>query len=565
MTRGSWSELSPVHLTCEKHPVTGSNGIVAANHPLGAAAGVEMLAAGGNAVDAAVATLLTLTVVEPMMVGLIGGGMMHIRTADGQHVVIDGQSKAPAAATPHMFEPVSDDITTRLETAGRRNAIGPLSTAAAGNLPAWARALEMHGSMSLADVIGPAIHHAEHGFHATPYLSECAAEAASDLMKDPLIADIFLPDDAPVRAGTRLRQPAYAETLKTIAKHGADALHGGAVGQAVDDFMRRNGGILSLADLRDYRPIEREAVRGTYRGVEIVGPPPPSSGGVHVLQMLNILEGYDLAAMGFGSANATHLLAEVMKIAFADRDASTGDPAFVDVPIELLVSKAYAEERRALISMQRARSWSPGVSAAGRDSPHTTHMTVVDRDGMIVAATHTINSLFGGRYVIGETGMIANNYMYLFDPHPGRALSIMPGKRVPTSIAPIMGLVDGEVDFALGLVGGVRIFTSAMQGVVNLVEHGMSIQEAVEAPRVWTQGDVLELEIGTDNAVAAELAERGHQTMPVLHLGGGMNGVRRLADGCWEGAACWRADGTAIALGGGMARSGVRFWAEGAR
>ena len=567
MSGRSWRDRSPAAFDCEKSPAAGRNGVVVANHPLGAAAGAQMLAAGGNAVDAAVASLLTLTVVEPMMVGLVGGGMMHIRTAEGRHVVIDGQSQAPAAAAPDMFESVSDEIATRLETVGRKNAVGPLSTAAPGNLAAWALALETHGTLPLAEVIAPAIHHAEHGFRVTPYLSECTAEVAADLALDPAIAALFLPGGAPVRAGTRLVQAAYAETLKTIAAEGAGALHGGTVGRAVADYMERQGGILSLADLAGYRPIVRDPVRGTYRGVEIVGPPPPASGGVHVVQMLNILEGYDLAAMGYGSADAVHLLAEVMKIAFADRDASTGDPAYLDVPVERLTSKDYADARRAAISMETAQGWQAGVEARFRapESPHTTHMTAIDRDGMAVAATHTINSLFGGRYILGETGMIANNYMYLFDPHPGRALSIAPGKRVPTSMAPIMGLRDGALEFALGVVGGVRIFTSAMQAVVNLLEHGMSLQEAVEAPRVWTQGDVLELEVGTGAGIGEELARRGHAIKPVQHVGGGMNGVRRLADGSWEGAACWRADGTAVALGGGMARSGVRFWPDTAR
>lgn len=567
MLKSQWRTKSPAAFDCEKQPVTGRNGIVAANHPLGAAAGMQMLAAGGNAIDAAVATLLTLTVVEPMMVGLVGGGMMHIRTASGDHVVIDGQSQAPLAATPDMFECVSDDIARRLETVGRKNAVGPLSTATAGNLAAWSMALERYGTLSLADVIGPAIHHAEHGFSVSPYLSECTAEAADDLSLDPLIADLFLPGGEPLQAGRHLRQPAVAETLKAVAKDGESALHGGSIGQAIAAFMSQKGGILSLNDLKEYRPLERAPVRCDYRGTEIVGPPPPASGGIHVIQMLNLLEGFDLTEMGYGSADSTHLLAEVMKIAFADRDASTGDPAFLDVPVAKLISKGYANERRGSLSMSQAQSWTAAVGEASipKESPHTTHMTAVDRDGAVVAATHTINSLFGGRYILGETGLIANNYMNLFDPHPGRALSIAPGKRVPTSMAPIMGIKDGEVDFALGLVGGMRIFPSAMQAVVNLVDHGMSLQEAVEAARVWTQGDVLELETGTNQEVAKELDRRGHKVMPVLHLGGGMNGVRRRPDGSWEGAACWRADGTAIALGGGMARAGVRFWPDQAR
>lgn len=193
MQSKNWRELNQSTFRCEKQPAVGSGGIVAANHPLGAAAGAEMLAAGGNAVDAAVATLLSLTVVEPMMVGLLGGGMMQVRMSDGRHVVIDGQSQAPAAATQEMFETISDDIATRLETVGRKNACGPMATATAGNLPAWIRALETLGTFSLADVIAPAIRHAESGFLVTPYLFECIAEAASDMEKDAAIASIFCP------------------------------------------------------------------------------------------------------------------------------------------------------------------------------------------------------------------------------------------------------------------------------------------------------------------------------------------------------------------------------------
>jgi len=560
MAAQGWRASAPEAFACEKQPARGRNGVVCANHPLGAAAGAEMLAAGGNAVDAAVATLFALTVVEPMMVGLIGGGMTHIRLADGSHVVIDGQSQAPAAATPDMFEPISDELHLRLETVERKNAVGPTSTATAGNLRAWTHALKTYGTLPLADVMGPAIRHAERGFLATAYLAECAADSAEDLKNDPTIAATFMPGGAPVQAGARIVQSAYAETLRTIAREGDGALYGGAVGRAVADYMAARGAALSMADFDAYEIIEREPVRGSYRGYEIIGPPPPSSGGVHVIQMLNILEGFDLKAMGFGSADATHLLAEVMKIAFADRDASTGDPAFLDVPVARLIDKAYADERRADIDMNRAGARRAGVGQ--KEGAHTTHMTAVDKDGAIVVATHTINSLFGARYVIGETGMIANNYMHLFDPHPGRALSIVPGKRVPTSMSPVMAARDGRIEFALGLTGGVRIFTSAMQAIVNLIEHGMSLQEAVEAPRVWTQGHVLELEDGTPAATSAELSRRGHDVIPSPHLGGGMNGVRRSADGSWEGAACWRADGTAIALGGGDARAGVRFRPE---
>lgn len=564
MTGSNWRTRSAANFVCEKAPAVGRNGVVTANHPLGAAAGAEMLAAGGNAVDAAIATLLTLTVVEPMMVGLIGGGLTHIRLADGRHVVIDGQSQAPAAARPDMFEPVSDEIGRRLETVGRKNAIGPLSIATAGNLAAWAHALENYGRFTLADVIQPAIRHAERGFLATHYLYECAADSAVDLARDRRISALYLPGGGPIRPGARVRQPAYAETLKTIAAEGPSALYGGSVGQAAADAIQHAGGIFALNDLEDYAVVVRDVIRGRYRDMEIVGPPPPSSAGIHIVEMLNILEAFDLAGMGYGSTEAVHLLAEVLKIAFADRDASTGDPAFLDVPVDRLTDKAYAAERRAEIDLKAAKAWAPGVpeAAMAAEGDHTTHMTVVDRDGCVVAATHTINSLFGAKFVIGETGMIANNYMHLFDPHPGRALSIAPGKRVPTSMSPMMGVRDGQVEFALGLTGGVRIFPAAMQAIVNLVEHGMALQEAVEAPRVWTQGGVLEIEVGAPDATVEALKAMGHDVVATPHLGGGMNGVRRMADGRWEGAACWRADGAAVALGGGVAREGVRFWPE---
>lgn len=559
--KSDWRERSPATFQCDKQPAVGSAGVVTANHHLGAAAGAEMLAAGGNAVDAAVATLLALTVVEPMMVGVVGGGMMHIRNAQGGHVVVDGQSEAPQGASEDMFDPVSDDIATRLESKGRQNAVGPLATATSGNLAAWAHALAKYGTFSLADVIEPAIRFAERGFLVSSYLSECTAEVTNDLARDPFLSKLYLPDGNPIQAGARLSQPAYAESLKAIRDNGAETLYGGALGHAVAEFIDKKGGVLRIDDLRDYQPIERAPVRGTYLDREIVGPPPPSSGGVHVIEMLNILEGFDLREMGFASPSTTHLLAEVMKIAFADRDCSTGDPAFLNVPVAQLIDKEYARKRHTEIDLAKAKAWSPGVSQ-NREGNHTTHTTVVDKDGGVVAATHTINSLFGARYIIGETGMIANNYMYLFDPHPDRALSIAPGKRVPTSMSPVMGLKDGEIDFALGLVGGVRIFPSAMQAIVNLIAHGMSLSEAVEAPRVWTQGGVLELEIGTPATTTAALVSRGHETVLSMHLGGGMNGVQKLTDGRWAGAACWRADGTAIALGGGNARAGVRFRPE---
>lgn len=563
MPETDWRSRAGSPFTCDKRPATGSRGMVVTNHPLASAAGAEMLAGGGNAVDAAVAALLALTVVEPMMVGLLGGGMAHLRLPDGSHTVIDGLSTVPAAGRPDMFTPTSQDWPAALETVGRENAVGSKSVAVPGNLLAWCEALSRFGSLSLADVMQPAIRLAERGFPATPYLSECAAEAGADLARDPAIAALFLPDGAPVKPGTKLVQGAAAETLRTIAREGPGALHGGPVGAAVAAHVAKLGGLLDEADLRDARTVERAPVRGSYRGVEVVGPPPPSSGGVHVIQMLNVLEGFDLRALGFGTPATLHLIAEALKLAFADRAAATADPAFVQVPVERLLSKDYAAERRALLDPDRAKPWTAGVAAG--ESPNTTHLTVADADGRIVCATHTINSLFGARFLVPEVGLIPNNYMALFDPRPGHALSIAPGKRITTSQAPLIALKNGKPLVALGLPGGLRIFGSAMQALLNLLDHGMSLQEAVEAPRLWTQGQAVEVEATVPDAVRTTLRAMGHEVVALPHVAGGMCAIRFHPDGMLEGSACWRADGTAIGIGGGLARQGVRFWPDQAR
>ncbi|SEG74544.1 gamma-glutamyltransferase [Bosea lathyri] len=543
--------------TCEKRPATGSRGMVVTNHPLASAAGSQMLLAGGNAIDAAIASLFALTVVEPMMVGILGGGVAHIRMADGRHVVLDGLSTAPGKATAGMFDCISDEIGRAREVRDRLNTIGPRAVAVPGALAGWCEALARFGTLSLEDVLQPAITLAERGFVISPYLSNCIGDHVADLSRDPGLAALFLSGGKQLPAGARLVQSDYAASLRLIARHGPAALYDGPLGKALAEFMAGNGGLIDQADLSGYRVATREPVRGSYRGYEIVGPPPPSSSGVHIAQMLNILEGYDIGALGFGSADAVHLLAEALKIAFADRAVATADPAFVPVPVAKLIDKAYADKRRALIDMNRAKAWSAGIS--GGESNDTTHVTVADNDGNVITTTQTINGLFGACTQIPGTGMLTNNYMYNFDPHPGRALSIAPGKRVFTSMAPMMALRDGKLAFALGLPGALRIFPSALQAIVNLIDHGMSLQEAVEAPRIWTEGGVLELEAAIPDSVATELAARGHEVVRSPRIAGGMNAIAFNADGTLTGAACWRADGTPVAISGGLARAGVSF------
>ncbi len=515
-----------------------------------------MLLAGGNAIDAAVTALFALTVVEPMMVGVLGGGVAHIRRADGTHVIVDGLSTAPLAATGTMYETVSEELATYRETKGRANLVGGLAVAVPGSLHAWCKALVDHGTISVAEAVEPAIRLAERGFIVTPYLVDCVRDTAEDLARDPGLSSLFLPGGSPLEAGSRLQRPAYAETLRAIGSEGAAALYSGAVGQAFLEAVSADGGIITTEDLSAYESLDREPIRGTYRGFEVLGPPPPASAGVHITQMLNLLEGFDMGGLGFGSPESTHLLAEALKIAFADRSVATADPAFVDVPVELLTSKEYAKERAASISMDTTTAWGPGIHG---DSHSTTHVTAADADGNVITTTQTINGLFGACLQVPDTGMIANNYMYNFDPHPGHALSVEPGKRVFTSMAPMMVSRDGDIRWALGLPGALRIFPSAFQALVNLIDHGMTLQEAVEAPRIWTQGGVVEIENTFPEAVETGLVERGHEVERVGRVAGGMNAIAFEDDDSLTGAACWRADGTPVAIAGGLAREGVRF------
>jgi len=563
MIATDWRTRAGTIFQCEKRPASGTRGMVVTNHPLASAAGTEMLAAGGNAIDAAIAALFALTVVEPMMVGVLGGGIMHIRLTGGRHVVIDNQSMAPLATDATTYTPDPAAAPGTMGALERRNAVGATAVATPGNLKGWCDALLRLGTLPLADVMVPAIRLATRGFRVTPYLHECVSDVAADMVSDPEIANLYLPGGRPIVAGTRLVLADYAETLRGIAREGPDLLYAGALGALFADHMMKSGGYLTREDLNRYRTIERAALRGTYRGYDVVGPPPPASGPLHIIQMLNILEGYDIRALGFGSADTLHLLAEVLKIAFADRAAATADPAFLKVPIEKLLSKSYADDRRSRISLGRAQSWSAEVAPG--EGTHTTHVTVADALGNIVASTQTINSLFGARYIVPGTGMIPNNYMFVFTPYPGRANSVAPGKRITSSMSPVMLLRDGKPRYALGLPGGLRIFPSVLQAISNLIDHGMSLQEAVEAPRLWTQGFEVEIEDSVAADVLADLRDRGHDVAATGSVGGGMNAIQFDDDGTLTGAACWRADGTPIGIGGGYARKGVRFRPEAAR
>lgn len=541
----------------EKQSASGSRGVVVANNPIGSAAGAEILAIGGNAVDAAIAALFTLNVVEPQMVGLFGAGWINIRLADGATVILDNYAHAPAAAAPDMYRPVSDTWPDYMQTEGRKNKIGYLSVGVPGALKGWAEAVENWGRLDLKTVMQPAIRHAEHGFRVSQYLKDAILRQQQDMARFPGTARTFFPNGHPPETGDLILQPDLAASLRTITGEGPDVLYGGALGQTIVDDIQQNGGILTLEDLRAYRTVRREPTLTTYRGYELTLPPPPCASGVHIPQILNILEGFDTASLGFGTGDAIHLLAECFKIAFADRAAHLSDPAEIDVPVEWLISKAYAAKRRAGIDMERAVSPCPGV-APSPESASTTHVTAADAEGNIISITQTINEEFGSKVTVPGTGILLNNTMALFDPHPGRANSVASNKRMVSSNSPAIITRNGRPYMALGAPGGVRIFPSVVQAIVNVIDHGMTLQEAVEAPRVWTQGQHLEVESAVPHPVRSDLSARGHDILVVKTVAGGMNGVI-LDTGTITGAACWRADGAPIALSGGPVRPGVRF------
>jgi len=376
-----------------------------------------------------------------------------------------------------------------------------------------------------------------------------------DLALFPASAETWLPDGRPLKPGQRVTQPAYADTLSLIAETGIGSLYGGELGRIASSYIQEEGGLITLDDLANYQTMRADVVRGNYRGFDIIGPPPPTAGGVHVIEMLNMLEHFDVAGLGFGTADGLHLLIEVIKTGFEDRLQYMGDPAFVDVPVDMLIGKQHAAAWVEQLSMGRARAVNTAFS---HDSNSTTHMAAADADGNVISATHTIHSAFGSKVTVPETGMLLNNTMNIFDPHPGMANSIAPGKRVTSSMSPIIVERDGQPVFCVGLVGGTRIFPSALQAIVNVIDHGMSPQEAVEAPRLWTLGEDVEVEPGFDSAALADLQRRGHRITPLPVVGAGM-GMIHFSEGLMTGASCWRADGTPIGLSGGMARSGIRF------
>jgi len=513
-----------------KAPAFGRDGMVVTSQPDATRAGIAMLALGGNAVDAAVASAFAASVTRPYSAGIGGGAFILLRLSDGEILAIDARETAPAAATRDMYlEPGVDE---------KASLYGPLAVATPGLVAGLALTLERYGTMTLAQVLEPAIALARRGFEIGPEHADTLEwlRGRGWPERDSETGSIQFPP-AGVRAepGWRLVQTDLARTLRKIAKRGPETFYRGAIAQAIVDDMVKSGGILTAEDLANYKPVVREPVRGAYRGVAIASFPPPSSGGIALIESLNILEGFDLASFGAGSSTSIHHIAEALKLVFADRAAYLGDSDFVDVPTEWLISTAHADALRARINPPRWQRapWTWGqtefairVPSPGRplDDSGTTHLSTSDAAGNAVAITMTINTSFGSGMTVPGTGIVLNNEMddfaeaintpnaYGLVDMRGANL-IAPGKRPLSSMTPTFVTRGDELFMVTGSPGGPRIISTTLLTVLNVVDYGMTIQEAVSAPRFHHQWnpDRISVEQAHPADVVDALRARGHE------------------------------------------------------
>jgi gamma-glutamyltranspeptidase/glutathione hydrolase len=535
-------------------PVLAANGMVSSQERIASAIGVEILKRGGNAVDAAVATGFALAVTLPRAGNLGGGGFMLVHLAkSNQTVAIDYRETAPAAATRDMFlGPDGKPDTVKSRDSG-------LSIGVPGTVRGLALAHATYGSgkFTLAELIAPSVKLAREGIVIEDDLADSLPGALGRFRRHPASAAIFLKDDRPLRRGERLVQSDLAATLEAIGREGPDAFYRGPIAAKIATSVRAAGGVMTEADLADYKALTRAPTLGTYRGYAIASMPPPSSGGVHLVQILNILEGYDLKALGAGSAEALHLFAEAMKPAYADRARFLGDPERVKVPVKGLTAKRYAETLRAAIRPGEARK--AEEVAAGDPAPYegdqTTHFSVVDAEGNAVANTYTLNFSYGMGMVAAGTGVIMNNEMDDFSALAGAqnayglvggdANSVHPGARPLSSMTPTIIFRDGKLFMVTGSPGGSRIITTVLQVITNVVDFGMNIAEAVAAPRIHHQWkpDALIVEYGLSPDTLRLLVAKGHTVWPG-RSSGSANSILVTPEGL-TGASDQRQRGTA--------------------
>ena len=503
----------------------GERGIVATVHPLATDAAVETLKRGGNAIDAAVAAALTLGIVDGQNSGIGGGCFMLIRLADGKFAAIDGRETAPAAATRDMF--VRDG-----KADPELSLTGPLAAGVPGALAAYDYALRRYGRLSLKELLPAGAKVAEHGFPISRHYAQRLAASARELYMFEASRAAFLPDGIGKEAGAILRLPDLAKTYRAIAETGTDWFYRGPFATATADWMKNNGGRLTVEDFRGYHAKLREPVFTTYRGCQLAGFPPPSSGGVHVAQILNMLENFNLKSMGPGSADFIHVVTEAMKLAFADRAYWLGDPDFAKVPRDL-VAKNYAAKLARQIRMDRAAVVPQHGTPESEEvfQKHTTHFSTADTEGNWVACTATVNTSFGCKVVVPGTGVVLNNQMDDFSAQPGatnyfglvgaEANAIAPGKRPLSSMSPTIVLKDGKPILSVGAAGGPTIISQTVLAIINTIDFGMDPATALAQARFHHQWkpDELIVEVRIGEAALRQLEKRGHKLKRTDSLG----------------------------------------------
>ena len=501
-----WDDSGNVNM--EGRGAVGENAMIASAKVEASQAGVEILKAGGNAVDAAVAVGFALGVVECNYSGLGAGGFMTIHSEDGEVVFLDFRERAPQAATPDMWPKDSKG-----NVIGNQKAIGGKSVGVPGEVAGLSYAFEKYGSGNVTweEVLQPAIKLAEEGFYVAPNLGEVWKDYYGWMLDYPEFGDIYLKDDGMTyEVGELFKTPALAKTVRKIAEGGKDAFYKGPMAEAMVNRINKYGGVFTVEDFENYTVKEMEPVRGTYRGYQIISSPLPSSGGTHVVEALNVLENFDVASMEHNSAENLHYLAEAFKIAFNDRALYMGDPEYVDVPIGGLTSKEYAKKQAEQIQPDKATVYEE-VNPWTYEHKDTTHFSVADKDGNMVAVTQTHNYPSG--VAMNEYGFIFNNEMDDFSADPESPNAIAPGKTPLSSMSPTVVLKeDGSPFMVLGTPGATRIITTVTQLISNVIDHGMTIQEAIDAPRIFnTSTSAVAYEGRIDKSVIAELVEMGYE------------------------------------------------------
>jgi gamma-glutamyltranspeptidase/glutathione hydrolase len=539
------------------HPVRGKNGLVTSSSRIASEVGVEILRQGGNAVDAAVATALAMAVTWPTAGNIGGGGFMIYHAADGEATAFDFREKAPLASTKTMY--LNEDGSVR----DNSNHDGILAVGVPGTVAGLELAHQRFGSMDWADLVQPAIDLARDGMPVSWHLHDSFKRQKHQWDLYPSSAKVFLkPDGSFYQPGDTWKQPDLADTLTRIRDNGKDGFYAGRTADLIHDFMAANDGIITREDLARYEAQEREPIRGNYRGYEIVSMPPPSSGGVAIVQMLNILEGFDLKEIGHNSALYLHLLTEAMRRAYADRANYLGDPDFnEDMPIEMLTSKEHAAKQRESIVLHAKSESDPAKFAQLYESQETTHFSVADKDGNMVSLTYTLEHGYGSKIVVEGAGFLLNNEMGDFNAQPGvtndrgtigtEANQIRPEQRMLSSMTPTIVARDGVPLMATGTPGGRTIINTTMQTILNVIDHEMNVARAISAPRIHHQWlpDSTSMEADRISIDTIRLYEqRGHVIRRTSGIGSAMAIYRDPETGILHGAADPRAeDGGAVA------------------